>query len=693
MAEFKELEFVTVNVIEDGNIDDPKQMKLVPIFSLDAQWVESFKEKRQDRLWGDFKKNLTVENPKTDYRVVTDVSIVDAGDPFQDEKYRDVVITDLPSMMKIKPSRRKNLDVGLRLVDGDNNAHLLPDVVNDIIGVDTLAHGINFDLIDDIYTRATSALEQHFKETVEIENEKREAEAQKALDAEVDEQYEDTTDEVESTDDEPVAQEPVAQEPVYQEPEIEKTPFDYLQDDLYATIDKIVPPIPELTESEPVASLKNVRQNDEYQELKNVAHERIMARREKALKLAEAHRNELVNTLYYKLSKELLSKHLENDKIYAYDTQESELHGQYKNIMDNVQDALSKLGAKREERLAIENESYQKDLQDAINQAIEETKIRFEREVRPRIQDNANAFVNDLERQILDTRDNELGALYRTADTVRGERYYQLVDGVVNAHSEDIEKSIESLTDIFETKFNELEDIDSNELVDLQKEIQNIEIERVKGKKDFNERVDIEVEKRTADVTKLQMTNEQMAKELEQLKAQLNRHSEEGRSLQDRLEFAEKDAQKYKELYETQVEKTFEVQDKSVDRMSAVTPAYQPPVETSKLGKKIPMNAPILGAVIMGTALIGGGAGHEVANNQIHDVETKYEQQNQRLEDKVKSLEERPTPVVTSNKKVGDTIKVQTPDDKAPKDRKIIKVEGDKYIVAGENGKKIEVKR
>src|SRR5699024_2187071 len=122
---------------------------------------------------------------------------------------------------------------------------------------------------------------------------------------------------------------------------------------------------------------------------------------------------------------------------------------------------------------------------------------------------------------------------------------------------------------------DELRNVYSNETNDLRVQIQEIEKERVASRKDFDERVQIEVDRETNKFNEERLELEQLRKERQRLLEENARKDEEIRTrdarikgAEERLKLAEDDSRKYRDSYQQSQTQMLDVQRDTIDRVS-----------------------------------------------------------------------------------------------------------------------------
>lgn len=714
MTNFKELELKKVKVI-DSETEKTSEKVIAPVVTLDISLLDGQKDKNIDKKWQRFDKEYGQDNSRTDFYVSDDIEFPDnqdeSKDPFGNEQYPSVYITDLLSLGRVKENVRKNLDIGLRVIDG-SKVETIDSRVTEIVGESNVDKGLSFDTIDDLYTRVVSAYEQIATEEQQKieEREKERIEAERRAEEEVKAKELEEQQEEESYQDDDGHVEDYG----YDEQPIQNgyDDIEYLKNELYAAIDNAVPRVEIPTFENESDSVLRISHDDDYSEMKSITVSRIQEHENKVRALLDAKRQENVDTIYRDLTSEIWDKHLENDKLYNYETQESEFHGQYNQIKEKYDDVIQSVSSKKESEFVRLNKEYQAEKDAFVENAKREAELQFERENKHRIQEGTNLYVETIEDEAVEIYNDQIGALGESIKTTRDKRFYKIVDNTIKENENTIEQATNSISDEIAKVIDELRNVYSNETNDLRLQIQDIEKERVASRKDFDERVQIEVDRETNKFNEERLELEQLRKERQRLLEENARKDEEIRTrearingAEERLKLAEDDSRKYRDGYQESQTRILDVQRDTIDRVSEASrlnfsPVAAPTMQQIQDGdvesvgnangqtlyteKVDSSKGKLIGGMLGAGAIIGmcsfAGSVHE--SNEYTKLSDAYTQQ-AKISEKYHSTENADT------FKKGDDITIDI--DGKLQSAEVQSTKGDSAIVKNKDGKEFKV--
>ena len=541
----------------------------------------------------------------------------DDKEPFKGLEEDQYYFTDPLHLSGLNINLRKELNIGLRYITVDETdspvVHVFSDDFIKQTEAEKVTKDIDFDDLEPVYTKVVDTLKNLSKSNIaeieeherikkeEAEKEAREEELKKASEDEPSETSEFV--ENDTYEDENVADEEYEE---YEDDEVEDETFvetppqnsiEALKDDLYEAIDNEVPRVHLSDDITIDYDDKAYTDNETYSELEKVALDTVARAQNERVNLLEQKRIESINTLFRNATPILWQKYLDNNKLLNYESDDSEYHAEYSRILGKFKDVEKSANSQYEQEHARLTREFDKDKERRAQQAYEEAKARIEAEERHLVDEQADAFKENLLDDALEEYNQQIGALESDVNIVYNTRLHSIVDNVVEESRPDILKYADEIHSEREKTIEYINAKHDKEMQALKQEIMDLEKERTRVQGQFEDKLDLEINKRTETLKQAQSEaekeNESLANRLKALEekyedAQIKAKDYEERiknqeiekdHLNKRAENAEKDAELYRDKYENQVEKTFKAYDDNVMRSANYSNTVQPPAQ------------------------------------------------------------------------------------------------------------------
>lgn len=588
--------------------EDKKKYIIVPVVTLTQAEIDKFakNEKRLEGRWKKFYKFVT-----KNFKIASDVKLSDdENEPLKDyDGDGQYVFTDLTSLTALDFNERDKYDIGFRYVEDDDSryqegdyvAHMFSDdfikTMNLKDDVETVVSNIPFSHIQSSYEEVLEALnresrqnEKSLHEQYRINKSKNFEENTGELEDVDDEDEQPEVDEPESnqaTESEssestepPVETENTSSEQNVVQPVDEPVQDDYIDDyvdegqantlqsdlselrnELYNVIDNLVPNIYLQDIDIDLQNKYNDSHNSAYVELENNVLENVKTIKKRELERLNDERQTIVDRLYRKASSLLYKKFTDIEKLYLYESEESEYHNEYMNIYNKKEQVLDSAEQQRVEKFAELTRRFEEDMERRARQAYEEEKSRIEREERHKVEDEANAFKDDIIANAEELFGSQINNLMSDIDISFESRKYGVVDNVLDSYQSDIDNDVTNFKQQLEDATEKVVNKHNESIKTLNEQIQDIEKDHIQNNTQFDEKVKLKVQERTQALAEenkdIKSEHERMLEELERLRESEKRNQAtidnlqlENQKKEERISVTEADAQFYRSRFE-----------------------------------------------------------------------------------------------------------------------------------------------
>ena len=598
MAKFNEVPLKSMNLssVKYVNENDGsfKTLYVVPVLTLKESVLTEADARQEKKLWRKF------EGIIKKFEMPNDVKLSESEDEPLNRLNDDarVVITDLTSISTIHKDRRNDLNLGLRFVDDSNmTTDVFSDTFSKKVSDNDITENIDFDSLQDLYNKTTNQLEQESKENENrydeqqrIEKERREQEQREEEERRRQEEEAKryrtgdlnlTEDSIESDDDEPDDENvDYFANPIntnandgydddyndnyddenydeYEEPEIERLKRE-LRESIEAQVGQIYLDNLDI-------DLEGSHQDDStYHELERLTFGGVRKTLNTRQDVIQQRRDELVESIYQMLLPRLWNEYNQAGDILNYESDMSEYHSNYNKLKDAHEKALADVETKANNRESVLNDKINKEIEDEVKRVTQEVRARGERDKASRIEEDIETFKRD-EREKADA---EFDLQIETLERDTGAEYDKVVSRLVDKLVEQAQPRIkEANTEIKQERDKSANYI--NQLYDerndvLQDRIQTVEAERVRENRQAEEKIRLEVDKRTVESQKaidknlqLEEQNKELQRKLLDFEEQIKNQNVKYTRLEERYDDLLNENTTLKQRYDLSVQEAF----------------------------------------------------------------------------------------------------------------------------------------
>lgn len=599
MAKFNEVPLKSMNLTSVKYVNENdgsfKTLYVVPVLTLKESVLADADARQEKKLWRKF------EGIIKKFEMPNDVKLSESEDePLNrlDDDAR-VVITDLTSISTIHKDRRNDLNLGLRFVDDSNmTTDVFSDTFSKKVSDDGITENIDFDSLQDLYNKTTSQLEQESKENENrydeqqrIEKERREQEQREEEERRRQEEEAKryrtgdlnlTEDSIESDDDDESDDENVDDfgNPIntnandgydddyndnyddenydeYEEPEIERLKRE-LRESIEAQVGQVYLDNLDI-------DLEGSHQDDStYHELERLTFGGVRKTLNTRQDVIQQRRDELVESIYQMLLPRLWNEYNQAGDILNYESDMSEYHSNYNKLKEIHKKALADVETKADNRESDLNDKIEKEIEDEVKRVTQEIRARGQRDKATRIEEDIETFKRD-EREKADA---EFDLQIETLERDTGAEYDKVVSRLVDKLVEQAQPRIkEANTELKQERDKSANYI--NQLYDerndvLQDRIQTVEAERVRENRQAEEKIRLEVDKRTVESQKaidrslqLEEQNKELQRKLLDFEEQVKNQNVKYTRLEERYDDLLNENTTLKQRYDLSVQEAF----------------------------------------------------------------------------------------------------------------------------------------
>ncbi|MEB6038037.1 coiled-coil domain-containing protein [Staphylococcus pseudoxylosus] len=728
MTSFKNLNLENVQI-------DESNVYIGIVFTLSDEEINATLEKKLEKRWVRFDKDFQKDNPSRKYYVAEDLEITNEEDPFYQKPY--VFFTDLYSLPAISANKRKSLQFGFRLIsnlEGEPKITFLNEETINILGNKNLNVGVSFDDVQpeleflktkliELSDETNSQINKSDDNIDEIKDEHEHEDSyhfdnfeKQDNDLFENEDSEDSETEKSEENEESETQEDSAELDIKDNHSLEKTieiskdnnetaktedlqsitttlednstndgndyteqdvtDLEYLNYNLQEQLERLFP-TPDLENdlnSQTDTSI-SYGATSRYKDLENVTNKKVQKIIEKSKEYLDSRRMTHINNLTRTLQNDLFVRHIENDKLYNYESPESELHGVYKELTNEYQTVIDKI-PNEEDRIRQRNiENYKK----AKEEYLERAGLEFDRLHKHEIEENTENEIQEIQESAEIALEKGIETLKTDIEDTRNTRFYTLVEKTLNSNTDMINETIQEFNSELQKTFNILMNDINKEFTSLQDNVKTLEQEYIQSKRDFDERVELEVNKRTQELQNLSLEHENLQKAITEKEKYLSeveteKHSKEEqiknyqlqvKSYESKLAFQEEQTKQLREELDKSYRKLFDVYDqqsnKEVNQLENFSSVIAPKNNVidytvgvgddlaTKVSEKgtfkkknrfIATIATVVGLGLVGTTITVGTSLDSKQQEQATKIE-QQQQQDKKLEDKQKALDEK----------------------------------------------------
>ncbi|BBD87533.1 hypothetical protein SA58113_p20089 (plasmid) [Staphylococcus argenteus] len=586
---------------------------IVPIVTLPEEKIEKVegKERRLERLWNNFYKNVHKE-----LEIIEDVKLdEDSNDIFSEYEEDQYAFVNFESLYALNERKRENYSIGLRYVEeADDFTYIAHPFSSEFVeslsiqNLETLDKDIPFEYIESARDNAIKEMQVMSKENERklLEEEdinKREnnesteedelIEAEETTNRDLEDSIKepedkgsedesidliDTSDNQESEKEEELDSTEVTQE--------EQSDISKLQNDLYNTIDNLVPRV-YLEDINLDLEFRSAEENNHsaYSELENITIDNTKKARKRILEKLKEERQSIVDSLYRKASTSLYKKYTNIEKLFNFESPESEYNHEYLKIKQSYDNVLNSAESQREEKFAELTKKFERDMERRAKIAYEQEKAKIEREERPLVEQEADEFLNELRQNTEDIFEGQTNNLINDINMTYETRYHAIVDEVLDEYQSDIDNEANMFYKNAEESTAYIIEKHQRDMKEVQNKIQDIEKDHIQNQTEFDRRVEMEVERKTQSIREenngFKKDNETMQDELERLRHQLKQNEGyienlqlENRKKDERLRISESDVEHYKKQLLSHNQLGYERQNSNGNFNNVVAPQY-----------------------------------------------------------------------------------------------------------------------
>ena len=378
------------------------------------------KEKKLEKIWERFYKNGYKE-----LEVIEDIRLADdkndALNGYEDDQY---LFVNYESLSALTERKRNNYSVGLRYAEENEDLTYIAKSFSDefvedidIDEVETLDKDIPFAYIEESQEKAIRKIKSLSREnerrlSQEESDENRIGKRKESVSSE------EATENIEETDSNhneesnieemPKESENEAEEVEEVEPENDEEEYEYeeeyeeeseierLQNELYNTINNLMPEV-YLDNFDLDLEFKNQEEEySTYSELENLTLNNVKKARTRTIERLKEERQSIVDRLYRQTSSSLYKKFTDAERLFNYESPESEYNNEYLNIKGMYDEVKDNIDAQREEKFAELTRKFEEYKERMARHAYEETKARIEQEERINVEKEADEYREDI---------------------------------------------------------------------------------------------------------------------------------------------------------------------------------------------------------------------------------------------------------------------------------------------------------
>ncbi|HDF3152074.1 TPA: hypothetical protein PEE30_002655 [Staphylococcus aureus] len=561
------------------------EFAIIPVITLPNHVLSELegKERRKERRWERFYKSVHKE-----LEVIEDVELYKENDVFEDYEDDQYAFVDYMSLASLNERQRGSYSVGLRYAEETEEFKFQARQFSEDF-IKKMDISENMDINKDIpfeYIEATRDDIAQLLKTISRENERRliehasdeKREKNKSAYAE-DESKEELSEEIKSIDSaemENYAEKTSVEEEVektYEQDDMqvdetiteelvddsgELSEIEELQNDLYNTIDNLIPKVylENFQENEQLLD-KELQGDSTFLELEKLTQSHIDNNKQRTIERLNKERQSIIDLLYRKASSKLYQKYAEDEKLFNFESPESDYHQEYKRIKQKFDQIQASAESQREDKFVELTRKFESDMERRAKQAYELEKAKIEREERPNVEKEANKYKEDLLENSKSIYDNQIDNLLNDINITFESRTRGIIDSVLDEFQGEIDSKINIVKEDIETSTDRYMEMYQKEVTELRKQVKELKHEQLQNEDEFQRRVALEVNKLTQSIREenkdIKKDKASMEDEINRLKRQIKQNESyidnlqhENKQKEDRLRISENELKNYK---------------------------------------------------------------------------------------------------------------------------------------------------
>lgn len=578
MANLVETDATHVRYKDENN--EEHDYAIIAVVTLPDEEIEKSegKERKLEKTWEKFYRNAY-----KDLEIVEDVRLVeDENDVLNDYEDDQYLFVNFESLASLTERKRNSYSVGLRYAEEDEDLtyqakSFSSDFVEslEIENTETLDKGIPFEYIEESQDRAIKQLKILSKENERRLNqeEDKESRIEKRQEKEDTEEFVDET-QTKQIDEEDIELENQSEndeendvvdsnqqqdeEDEYEEEYEEVSKIEELQNDLYNTIDNLVPAI-YFDNIDIDLEFKNKEDGEfsAFSELENLTINNVRKSKTRTLERLQEERQSTVDRLYRQTSSSLYKRFTDLERLINYESPESEYHNEFLNIKSMYDEVQNSIEKQREDKFAELTRKFEDYKERMAKHAYEEKKAKIEQEERVNVEREADEYKDTVIAESENIYENELARLDNDINATFESRSYGIVDEVLDQYQSEIDTHINSFRQNIEQSINQVLEKYNSDMKEVQNKIQEIQKDHIQNETEFDRRVETEVSRMTQSIREeskdISSENKSMKDELERLRRESKKKEAyienlqlENQKKEDRLSISEKNEEHYK---------------------------------------------------------------------------------------------------------------------------------------------------
>ena len=578
MANLVETDATHVRYKDENN--EEHDYAIIAVVTLPDEEIEKSegKERKLEKTWEKFYRNAY-----KDLEIVEDVRLVeDENDVLNDYEDDQYLFVNFESLASLTERKRNSYSVGLRYAEEDEDLtyqakSFSSDFVEslEIENTETLDKGIPFEYIEESQDRAIKQLKILSKENERRLNqeEDKESRIEKRQEKEDTEEFVDET-QTKQIDEEDIELENQSEndeendvvdsnqqqdeEDEYEEEYEEVSKIEELQNDLYNTIDNLVPAI-YFDNIDIDLEFKNKEDGEfsAFSELENLTINNVRKSKTRTLERLQEERQSTVDRLYRQTSSSLYKRFTDLERLINYESPESEYHNEFLNIKSMYDEVQNSIEKQREDKFAELTRKFEDYKERMAKHAYEEKKAKIEQEERVNVEREADEYKDTVIAESENIYENELARLDNDINATFESRSYGIVDEVLDQYQSEIDTHINSFRQNIEQSINQVLEKYNSDMKEVQNKIHEIQKDHILNDTEFDRRVETEVSRMTQSIREeskdISSENKSMKDELERLRRESKKKEAyienlqlENQKKEDRLSISEKNEEHYK---------------------------------------------------------------------------------------------------------------------------------------------------
>lgn len=310
-----------------------------------------------------------------------------------------------------------------------------------------------------------------------------------------------------------------------------ETPLEFAQQDLMYEISKMIPridiPVDNYIPDDMLDTMVDTDSYEEFKSIKRLTEDKLNKRAQYKETYLNGIRNEAISEIFNNLNRRL---NVENDELMRksdFTSDYSPFNTSYQKLNKEYQTIINSLSDTKHSQVERNKQKHERDKRAYVDRAAKEAGERFDNENLHLIEDNAQAYVDDIKSQADTQYNDSYEVLKKDSDNWYVQNFNTLIPKIIQAGKDDIENIAQNINSKMSEGINELNQKAEADLDYFADKIKEIVEKQIETNKNNEALIKSRVHERTLEYPDMKNEIQNQTEEIERLKKDLAKKHEE----------------------------------------------------------------------------------------------------------------------------------------------------------------------